>query len=79
MKIKLLFVSALALIVAVIGAATATATPPVGLTSELLARGAAGEFSIKSRNFDLEIKAKDATDPGHGQGNAHRQRVHRLA
>ena len=62
MKIKLLFASALALMVAVIGAATATATPPSGLTSELLARGAAGDFSIKSRNFDLEIKAKDATD-----------------
>ncbi len=62
MKTKLLLAISFVLMVAVIGAGTATATPPSGLTSELLARGAAGDFSIKSENFDLTIKAKDATD-----------------
>jgi quercetin dioxygenase-like cupin family protein len=62
MKIKLLFAIALALMAALIGAGTATATPPSGLTSELLARGAAGDFDIKGENLDLTIKAKDATD-----------------
>ena len=62
MKTKLLLAIAFALMVAVIGAGTATATPPLGLTSELLARGAAGEFTIKAENLDLTIKAKDATD-----------------
>ena len=62
MKTKLLLAITFVLMVAVIGAGTATATPPSGLTSELLARGAAGNFSIKGENFDLTIKAKDATD-----------------
>jgi quercetin dioxygenase-like cupin family protein len=62
MKTKLLLAISFVLMVAVIGAGTATATPPSGLTSELLARGAAGNFSIKGENLDLTIKAKDATD-----------------
>lgn len=62
MKIKLLFAIALALMVTLIGAGSATATPPSGLTSELLARGAAGKFRVKGQNLDMTIKAKEPTD-----------------
>jgi hypothetical protein len=68
MKTKLLLAITFVLMVAVIGAGTATATPPSGLTSELLARGAAGDFSVKSENFDFTIKAKmPPTSPWSGQ------------
>jgi hypothetical protein len=40
----------------------ALATPPSGLTSELLARGAAGEFRIHEKSMHLRMDARKATD-----------------
>ncbi len=45
-----------------LGAGVALATPPSGLTSQLLARGAAGEFRITDRSTGLKIDAKSPTD-----------------
>jgi hypothetical protein len=43
-------------------AGVALATPPVGLTSELLARGAAGEFRIHDESMGLKMEARRDTD-----------------
>jgi hypothetical protein len=43
-------------------AGVALATPPQGLTSELLARGAAGEFRIHDESMGLKMEAKRDTD-----------------
>jgi hypothetical protein len=43
-------------------AGVALATPPSGLTSELLARGAAGEFRIHDESMGLKLRARSATD-----------------
>lgn len=43
-------------------AGVALATTPVGLTSELLARGAGGEFRIHDKSMGLQLDAKRATD-----------------
>jgi hypothetical protein len=40
----------------------ALATPPSGLTSELLARGAAGEFRIHEKGTRLRMDARKPTD-----------------
>jgi hypothetical protein len=40
----------------------ALATPPSGLTSELLARGAAGEFRIHDKSTRLRMDARKPTD-----------------
>lgn len=43
-------------------AGVALATPPSGLTSELLARSAAGEFRIHDESMGLDLHARSATD-----------------
>ena len=43
-------------------AGVAIATPPSGLTSTLLARGAAGKFKIHDESLDLRIRARQDTD-----------------
>jgi hypothetical protein len=43
-------------------AAAAFATAPSGLTSQLLARGAAGEISLHDKSEKLKLQAKDPTD-----------------
>jgi hypothetical protein len=48
--------------VASLVAGVAFATTPSGLTSQLLARGAAGEFRIHDRSTGLKIDAKSPTD-----------------
>jgi hypothetical protein len=53
------------LAVAALGApatGVALATPPSGLTSEPLARGAAGEFRIHDRDLGLKLAARQSTD-----------------
>lgn len=40
----------------------ALATPPSGLTSELLARGGARELEIRDRSLDLRLEAEEPTD-----------------
>lgn len=47
---------------AAFGTGVALATPPSGLFSELLARGAAGKFRIQDKSMKLDIRAKKATD-----------------
>jgi quercetin dioxygenase-like cupin family protein len=59
-KKKLTIAAAVLLTVLVPGAALAT--PPSGLTSQLLARGAAGEFRIEDKTTDIDFKAKIPTD-----------------
>jgi quercetin dioxygenase-like cupin family protein len=49
-------------VLAAFGAGVALATPPSGLFSELLARGAAGTFRIQDKSMKLSIQAKKATD-----------------
>lgn len=61
MKSKALFGAALAVIASLV-TAVAFATPPSGLTSQLLARGAAGEFDVRDKTMKLKIQAKEATD-----------------
>jgi hypothetical protein len=53
---------ALAAIVAPVAVGVALATPPSGLTSQLLARGAAGEFRIHEKSMRLRMDATRATD-----------------
>jgi hypothetical protein len=43
-------------------AGVALATPPSGLTSELLARGAAGQFRIHDESMGLKMEARRDTD-----------------
>jgi quercetin dioxygenase-like cupin family protein len=43
-------------------ARTALATPPSGLKSELLVRGAAGQFRIVDDSFGLTLEARQPTD-----------------
>ena len=38
------------------------ATPPSGLTSELLARGSAGTFRVHDENLGLKLRARQPTD-----------------
>jgi quercetin dioxygenase-like cupin family protein len=40
----------------------AVATPPSGLSSTLLARGAGGEFGLHDKSQKLKLHAKEATD-----------------
>lgn len=47
---------------ATLAAGVALATPPMGLTSELLARGAGGELRIHDKSMGLRLDAKRATD-----------------
>jgi quercetin dioxygenase-like cupin family protein len=61
MRTKVLIAIALALL-ASLAVGVARATPPSGLTSELLARGAAGEFRLVDRSTDFKIVAEEATD-----------------
>jgi quercetin dioxygenase-like cupin family protein len=49
-------------VLSVIAASVAWATMGSGLSATPLARGAGGEFRIKSENFRFKLKAKDATD-----------------
>ena len=56
-----LTIAAAALLTVLVPAA-ALATPPSGLTSQLLARGAAGEFRIVDKDAGLQLKAKKSTD-----------------
>jgi len=53
---------ALAAIVAPAAVGVALATPPSGLTSQLLARGGAGEFQIHEKSMRLRMDARRATD-----------------
>jgi hypothetical protein len=53
---------ALAAVAAPVAVGGALATPPSGLTSELLARGAAGEFRIHDENMRLHMGARRPTD-----------------
>jgi hypothetical protein len=53
---------ALAAIVAPAAVGVALATPPSGLTSQLLARGAAAEFQIHEKSMRLRMDAKRPTD-----------------
>jgi hypothetical protein len=53
---------ALAAVAASVAVGGALATPPSGLTSQLLARGAAGEFRIHDKNLRLHMSAKRPTD-----------------
>jgi hypothetical protein len=53
---------ALGATVALAAVGVALATPPSGLTSELLARGAAGEFRIHQKSMHLRMDARKATD-----------------
>jgi hypothetical protein len=53
---------ALGAIAAPAAVGVALATPPSGLTSELLARGAAGEFRIHDKSMRLRMDARKATD-----------------
>jgi hypothetical protein len=53
---------ALAAIVPPLVVGVALATPPSGLTSQLLARGAAGEFRIHEKSIGLRIDAREPTD-----------------
>lgn len=48
--------------IAVPAAGVAIATEPSGLKTELLARGAAGEFRVQDETTDLELAARRATD-----------------
>jgi hypothetical protein len=48
--------------VASVAVGVAVATPPSGLTSQLLARGAAGEFGIHEKSMRLRLDARRATD-----------------
>ncbi len=50
------------LTLAALAAGAALATPPSGLSSELLARGAGGTFRIHDKSMKLKIKAKEPTD-----------------
>ena len=43
-------------------AGVAIATPPTGLKSTLLARGAAGKFKIHDESLDLRLRARQDTD-----------------
>jgi quercetin dioxygenase-like cupin family protein len=61
MRTKSLFAVVLALLTS-LGVGIAVATPSAGLKSELLARGAAGEFQIQDDSMDLEIAAEKPTD-----------------
>jgi hypothetical protein len=53
---------AMGAIAAPVAVGVALATPPSGLTSELLARGAAGEFRIHEKSMRLRMDARKATD-----------------
>jgi hypothetical protein len=53
---------ALGAVAAPVAVGVALATPPSGLTSELLARGAAGEFRIHDKDLRLRMDAKRPTD-----------------
>ena len=48
--------------VAAPAAGVALATPPTGLTSELLARGAAGTFRVHDESIGLKLRARQPTD-----------------
>jgi hypothetical protein len=53
---------ALGAVVAPLAVGVALATPPSGLTSQLLSRGAAGEFRIHDKSMRLRIDAREETD-----------------
>jgi hypothetical protein len=53
---------ALGAVVAPVAVGVALATPPSGLNSQLLARGAAGEFRIHEKSMRLRMDARQATD-----------------
>jgi quercetin dioxygenase-like cupin family protein len=48
--------------VAAPAAGVALATPPSGLTSELLARGAAGTFRVHDESIGLKLRVRQPTD-----------------
>lgn len=56
--VTLIVLGALVLIVA----GVAIATPPIGFTARLLARGAGGEFTIRDKALDFKLRAEEPTD-----------------
>ena len=61
MKTRTAILLGLTAIAAPVAVGVALATPPSGLTSQLLARGAAGEFRIHEKSMGLRM---DARTPG---------------
>ena len=61
MRNTTLTIIALALVVA-LGAGAALATPPFGLTSQLLGRGTADGFRVQDKSQRLQLHAMDPTD-----------------
>lgn len=62
MKTRTAILLGLTAIAAPVAVGVALATPPSGLTSQLLARGAAGEFRIHEKSMGLRMDARKATD-----------------
>ena len=62
--VPFILIGALAAPVAGVAVATPSrpSTPPVGLTSQLLARGAAGEVRLRDDAMGLKLSARRATD-----------------
>jgi quercetin dioxygenase-like cupin family protein len=56
------FALPLVVVIGVLFAATALATAPSGLSSQLVARGAAGEFDIHDKSGKLKLQAKEPLD-----------------
>jgi len=62
MKRKLALVAGTAAALTLAATAQATATPPVGLKSELLVRSAAGQFQLADRSMRFYLGAGEPTD-----------------